>query len=705
MSKKINILVVDDDKSIQNFLYDILSEEGYKVTTASNGNKALEYCKNETFQFVITDLYMPNMNGLQLLEEIQKLTYDIFVIIMTGFGSVPTAVNAIKRGAYDYFMKPLDASAICLTIQNACRQKDLEERNISLQIELDKTKEFEHQSKRLSKQVGDLFFLNSLTQSISTFTDLKKLQEFVLENCKKVLGLKSASVFLLDENNPDELILTSSSGEEARAFHGIRQKLGEGIAGKVALTKQPLLVTDIDKDLKDLKKTSPRYGSKSFICVPLMTQNKLIGIINVTNKTGEGAFTTDDVNILSILAGHAASAIANLRNYEKLSILNLNLQQQIDNATHELRQKNKDLSALKQYNENIIKSISLGLIVFDKNLQITYCNHPMQELLVLSKTPDHEVKINKLNLFDDDTWDDIYLKVILKQETKQLTHFEYTPTGESSRHFNIVVSPFNDEHQELIGGILVINDVTEQVKMEQKLAHSERLAVVGKLAAKVAHELNNPLDGILRFINLTIKQIKKDPTDPDILEYLTESRAGAIRMARIISSLLEFSRGMQPSFEKNQINETIRDAVKAMSPVAMSQNVKIITMLSDNVPKIPTGNLFQVFTNLIKNSIDAIDKEGVIYIRSTSQDESITVVIEDTGRGIPQNVIDQIFDPFFTTKPKGKGSGLGLAICVGIIEECGGQIHVNSTYPKGTTFTLMLPIAKIKQALQNESRP
>ena len=691
MVKKINILAVDEDKGIQQFISDTLTDEGFNVQTANNGLEALERLNKHTFDFVLTDLDMQHMNGMELLEEIQSKNCKTCVIIMTGSDSITSAVQAIKKGAYDYLTKPLDAASILATIKNALNQMDLENKDIHLESELKKTRHLESVSIELSRQVDNLFYLNSLTSAISAFTDMSELQNFILENCKKILGSQLASIFLMDDQDPEYLILTAVSGKHDPSVIGTRQKVGQGISGRVALEKKPLLVRDIDKEASQIQKTSPRYGSKSFMCVPLLTQNKLIGIINVTNKKDEKPFTPSDVNQLAILAGHAASAIANIRHFNLLDDLNKNLTKQIDHATQELVQKNQDLSALKQYNENIIKSLSIGLIVFNKKLSITYANNAIKTLLNLEKFLPKDFAISDLGLFDATTWNTVYHQVIHKQTTKRIGHYEYTQKNRNPLYLDFIISPFFDEKGELIGGILVVNNVTEQIIIEQKLAHSERLAIVGKLAAKVAHELNNPLDGILRFVNLTLSKIPKDTSNEEILDYLNESKAGLIRMAQIISSLLEFSRGMQPSSEKNQINETIRDAVKAMSPTAMSHNIRIITQLSDGLPKVLTGNLFQVLTNLIKNSIDSIDKNGTVTIRTSSAQDDILLEIQDTGKGIPAHILKQIFDPFFTTKPQGKGSGLGLAICMGIIEKCRGKIEVKSIENEGTTFTIILP--------------
>jgi two-component system NtrC family sensor kinase len=233
------------------------------------------------------------------------------------------------------------------------------------------------------------------------------------------------------------------------------------------------------------------------------------------------------------------------------------------------------------------------------------------------------------------------------------------------------------------------DDISE---IRNRLADTERLAAVGKLASRVAHELNNPLDGILRYINLTIRAIENENLEKP-KEYLTQCRQGLLRMIQIVKELLEFSRCTYSSQGPLPIEQIIEDAVKTMNTKAESLDVKIHRNYHPELPKIRSGNLFQVFCNLTKNALDAMPNGGEIRISTyPANDNSIVVEFRDTGTGLPPENPEAIFEPFFTTKENGKGTGLGLAICRDIVNNFNGQIAARNAPDGGSIFTVSLPV-------------
>ena len=224
-------------------------------------------------------------------------------------------------------------------------------------------------------------------------------------------------------------------------------------------------------------------------------------------------------------------------------------------------------------------------------------------------------------------------------------------------------------------------------------ADTERLAALGKLASKVAHELNNPLDGILRYINLTIRIVEQENLEK-AREHLIHCREGLMRMVRIVSELLEFSRSTYASSEHVKIEQLIDDAIKTIGKGAETSNVQILSNHAPDIPKIISGNLFQVFCNLIKNALDAMPDGGQLKISTRlAANNTIAIEFRDTGTGFAPEDAKVIFEPFFTTKDKGKGTGLGLAICKDIIERYNGQITAENAPGGGSIFTVYLPAA------------
>ena len=221
------------------------------------------------------------------------------------------------------------------------------------------------------------------------------------------------------------------------------------------------------------------------------------------------------------------------------------------------------------------------------------------------------------------------------------------------------------------------------------MAHAERLMAIGKVAGKVAHELNNPLDGILRYVNLTLRVL--DQNQPEkAKEYLSHCRTGLQRMAQIITEMLEFSRNANQAFETSPIDKLLDDAIRAMESSLRQIEVQIIRSETGPMPHVKSDSIFQVFCNLIKNASDAMDRQGKLTITIRRTENECTVEFIDTGHGFDPERTDDLFKPFFTTKPKGRGTGLGLAICKDILEKLNGTITARNNPEGGACFTIRI---------------
>ncbi len=239
-------------------------------------------------------------------------------------------------------------------------------------------------------------------------------------------------------------------------------------------------------------------------------------------------------------------------------------------------------------------------------------------------------------------------------------------------------------------GLLTVEDVSWRAGLEQRLATHERLASLGKLAARVAHELNNPLDGILRYINLALRLIGS-AEHPKVHSYLQESRTGLMRMTQIIRDLLEFSRAGHGQFDIASINDIVEQAVREYSSKAAEHRVIVTADYQDDqLPGVHGSRLYQVCCNLIKNAIEAMPDGGRLAITTGRAGEWIVIRVADTGPGLPADT-KRLFEPFFTTKPAGQGTGLGLAICREYLEDLGGSVEATSGEDGGAVFTVRLP--------------
>ncbi len=241
----------------------------------------------------------------------------------------------------------------------------------------------------------------------------------------------------------------------------------------------------------------------------------------------------------------------------------------------------------------------------------------------------------------------------------------------------------------------------ELVAMQARVAQSERLASLGMLAAGVAHEINNPLGGILALTSLTLEDLPKDDPNRENLEEVVHQSQ---RCRDIVKGLLEFSRQSRMGADLADLNTILDHTLGLISRQAAFFNVTIVKEYDPQLPAVmaDSSELQQVFMNVLLNAAQAIEGHGTVKIvtRQAADAEAVEVLISDTGHGIPPGEIGRIFDPFYSTKPDGQGTGLGLSITYGIVTSHKGTIHVASEPGKGTTFTIRLPIAS--GALRNE---
>jgi len=347
--------------------------------------------------------------------------------------------------------------------------------------------------------------------------------------------------------------------------------------------------------------------------------------------------------------------------------------------------------------QHLINAMPLGVVVFDRQLNITDINPRARQMLAtrenIAQALTEGTNGSGYLTQDEPSWQQRLQQALDNSETHTFENISYTHN--STPHvLRMICTPLGDESQnQILGGILLIEDVTEKVRMENDLALAERMAAVGRLAARIAHELNNPLDGIMRYLNLALR-ISDQNENSQSSNYLRQSRKGLQRMVQIISELLEFSRSTHSVFEEADINKIVEESVKTMLGQAQENEVRIIRHYGRNLPNIRSGNLFQVFCNLIKNAVDAMENGGSLTITTASDEHNLHVEFADTGCGFGEDIQAKLFEPFFTTKQTGKGTGLGLAICKDIMERYNGQIIAENCPQGGACFTVRIPLER-----------
>ncbi len=351
---------------------------------------------------------------------------------------------------------------------------------------------------------------------------------------------------------------------------------------------------------------------------------------------------------------------------------------------------------LNQWARDVFEGLEIGVLVLGQKLKIEYRNSIVADRFPTVDEVD-ALFAGARFLVPFDGWRS-ELTAVLHACVEKRFEFAIEQRGGGVVVWSVLCRPLRKNGQGRAYGVITsVRDVTYKFGLEERLAVSERLASIGKLAAKVAHELNNPLDGILRYVNLALR-LTRTAQDEKLRNYLSESKIGLMRMMRIISELLEFSRSSREQVDCTGINELIDQAIEEFTPRAKDNRIVIAAdFKNDQMPAVRGSQLYQVIGNLIKNAIDAMPKGGRLSITSGLVNDHVVIRVADTGPGLPENPA-QVFEPFFTTKKAGEGTGLGLAICRDFIERMGGAIEAVNDPDGGAVFTLRIPESRCEQA-------
>jgi len=359
----------------------------------------------------------------------------------------------------------------------------------------------------------------------------------------------------------------------------------------------------------------------------------------------------------------------------------------------QLEQRSREIEETKRYLEDLLENANDVIYTLDTEQRFTYVNS----------------KVSWWGYRKEDLIGRPYLSLLSKRHrgrrlkstldigAKQVYEVEVLCKTGDTRTVTVSVSPLCDPQGRIHGVLGIARDITDTKKLEQRIRNSEKLASVGKLAAGVAHEINNPLGGILNCLyNLRKGVLSAARQD----EYVTSIEDGLRRVQKIVRQLLDFSQQHEPEFSPANINEVVERVLVLTEHALAAKKIGLEKELQQDLPPLMVDRhmMEQVLMNLILNAIQATKDGGTITIRTQAQDGDCEVAVEDTGCGIPPHVLPHIFDPFFTTKGTGEGTGLGLSVSLGIVERHGGRIFVESEVGKGSVFTVCLPLSGERSA-------
>jgi len=516
-------------------------------------------------------------------------------------------------------------------------------------------------------------------KTLSATTALDPLLNALTERLRQVLDVQKVAMFVEDERADAHYRLAKSVGldDEFTIPADFRTMIRLKSADKGIVRADEFDLPDIDQ-FNVNGTNSPVIRQELHYFVPCVARGKMVAVIGLGRASDGSLLSSEDLEILRTVSGYVAVAVENSRLYE------------------EQQQHTEELALLKEFNESIVESVNVGLLAVDEDGRVIRCNSPFEQMI--GRNREDVVGLRVEEIFDDSFA--LNLENVLGKSRWHLTEVRNAykihtfDAGGRSLILNVAIAPLRSVSKQHTGAIIVLENVSSRVKLEETLQQSEKLSSIGLLAAGVAHEVNTPLTGVSSYTQMLLGMIPE--TDPKHA-LLQKMQRQTDRATNIVGNLLNFSRtGNSEEFTDIDVNRLLNDTLQLLEPQLRKSSVEIVKDYTESLPAITAsgGKLQQVFTNLILNARDAMFQGGTITLRTFAEGVDVVIVeVNDTGEGIPAENLTKIFDPFFTTKGVGNGTGLGLAVTYGIVQEHAGSIEAMSNADEGTTFRLTFPAA------------
>jgi PAS domain S-box-containing protein len=528
-------------------------------------------------------------------------------------------------------------------------------------------------------------------RGLSSETDLQALLESIVERLPRTLLVARVAVFLAQD--------TEDSG-------GLRLAAAHGLPAEVSAAQDWLALGFLDFDQAkdhshiflenaqaalhlpaDQRRTAALLDLNYYLpCRVAAGQledgtaaSRTIAVIGLGRTIGGDFLSSEDVELLESLASYIGIALQNASLYARL-------EKQIG-----------EFERLKEFNENIVESINVGILAIDLDDRVESWNAQMEAMYALSRA--EAIGQTLRDVFPSEFVDALD-SFSNEPGVHHLYKFRLTTRAGEQRTANIAVAPLLSRDFVSVGRIVLVDDITERVSLEAQLTQADKLSSIGLLAAGVAHEINTPLAVISSYAQMLSKQLHGDARLGPVMDKITQQ---SFRAAEIANGLLNFSRTSTTEFRETNLNQVIRDTLSLLEHQFKTAQIVVDLDLAEELPPIHgnPGKLQQVFLNLLLNAKEAMPGGGRLRVATLSNERlnHVAALVADSGSGIAPEHLKRIYDPFFTTKTMPRlgdrrGTGLGLSVSYGIIQEHAGKIHVESAVGAGTTFHLEFPLLR-----------
>ncbi len=519
--------------------------------------------------------------------------------------------------------------------------------------------------------------LSEFASTLSSETNLSELAQKVTERIRQTLEIERVGIFLRRDPQHALYDLYNPQDQAESGSGRTSLEIPDSVVRSLGPEPEALLPSLASDEVLRCRGIVEEQGFR--YVQPLLVHERPIGLLALGYRADGQWLNSEDLQLIETIAPYASIALDNAVLYQALE-------------SHAAQ-----LADLKAYNESVIQSISVGVVVVSSSGEVTIWNSRMEKIHGLSA--EQAVGRDIQELFTSDLIATLNrFTVPSRWEVQDPGWIHKTclkTTAGETRMVQITLAPLLSLQHFNAGVLLVFDDITEKTQLESQLLQAEKLSSIGLFAAGVAHEVNTPLAGISSYAQMLQKETPAGDPRGDLLRRIEQQ---SFRASEIVNNLLKFARVTENDFQEINLNSLMTDTVALLSHPLKKSGVGIALELD---PALPTtvgsgGKLQQVFMNIFLNARDAMPHGGEVRVRTFKRKSNLVIQIRDEGEGISEENVKKIYDPFFTTKDVGKGTGLGLAVSYGIIQEHSGRINVESEPGKGTVFTLELPVKRIQ---------
>jgi two-component system NtrC family sensor kinase len=649
-------LIVDDEDVVRNFCKTILSHQGLAVQTAANGQAALEALANNSYDLILLDISMPVMSGLTVLEQIANEHSQVSAIMMTGYATLESAVQAQDLGAEGFILKPFDNEKLIQVVNRVMERRRLRRDYAQLQAHLP---------------------LMALSHRLVTEQSLEALAEAALKIAREETFAVDAVLWLIP--SPSTALHWKEDWRDTSptqlAHIGKPPPLPMLNAWSDPVNAPWLAFDDQNKVVSDINRAK-------ILHLLLQTEGHQVGVLSLANPAADRCFTSKDLDFLTVMSSYLAVGLENRYLYEAIELA---------------RQEWKTI--FNTINDGLVAHpANEGSIIRANKTMAAWLNTTVEGLI---RQPATEIPVDK----EGHTLCHLAPPAPLAENGEEPENdqswrsAEFTsPPWAPGKSFRVRTFPLYKrssvagQKKELVEVIHILEDITQANKMQSQLLQAEKLSALGRLLASLAHEINNPLQALRSGLRLLARPSLDDEKRQ---RYVATLDKEVERLIDTTVQTLDFARPSRIGKKSTDLNQLLQETLVLVNKQLQRNKVETSLELASDLPAVEAvpDQLKQVFLNLILNAIDAMPKGGCLNLTTNymPDDNLVMAALADNGRGIAPKILNRIYEPFFSTKEA--GTGLGLSISYSIVEAHGGHIEVESQPGEGSRFAVYLPLS------------